>query len=362
MRTTMLLSLSALTLALPAGAQERPAQPERPRRPEPGVFTLRRAVEMARAPRAVLGITTGTGDGLADTAGVLVQDVTENGPAARAGIEKGARLTEIDGVSLRITRADAEDPVLARIGTRRLTRTLDAKKPGDEVQLRVASGGQTRTVRVRLADPDSLFPRRAPRAMGNAREVMRARLANRASLGIQVGSSGSRRDTLGVFIAGVDDEGPAARAGIYEGARIAAVNGVDLRVNRADIEDPMVAGAKVRQLMRELEDVKPGDEVELRVWQNGQYRTTRVRTVSADSLRGNRRTIIIGDGPGAGMMMGPGMRIPEGGDFGAFRLMLSPQFREELEVILDGAVHGAHEALEGAEREVRKIERRQRIH
>jgi predicted metalloprotease with PDZ domain len=122
------------------------------------------------------------------------------------------------------------------------------------------------------------------------------RLANRASLGVHVGTTGSRRDTLGVFVVGVDDDGPAARAGIIEGARIAAINGTDLRVGSADADDPVVASARVRQLSRALRDVKPGDEVELRVWQNGQYRTARVRTVPADSLRRTNRTIIIGDG------------------------------------------------------------------
>lgn len=360
MRNTMLLSMTALALALPLHAQERPEREQREeRRVEPRVFTLRRAVEMGRRPRAVLGITTSTGQGLADTAGVLVQDVAENGPAARAGIQKGARLTEIDGISLRMTPGDAEDPLLASIGSRRLTRELGRKKPGDEVELRVVTGAQSRNVRVRLAEPDSVFPRRAPAPPAPVREAMRERMANRASLGIQAGSSGSRRDTLGVFVMRADDDGPAARAGIVEGARIAAINGVDLRVDRADADDPMIAGAKVRQLMRELRDVKPGDEVELRVWQNGQYRTARVRTVAADSLQRTRRAVIVGDGPG---VWGPGMRIPQGADFGAFQFHLAPEFHEELEVIIDGALQGARGAMEGARREIERVERVQRHH
>lgn len=305
----------ACAAAVPAVAQDRPAMERETR-----VFTYPRAIEALRGPRAVLGITTDVGNGLADTAGVLVDDVLDGGPAARAGIQEGARLTAIDGVDLRISPADAEDPTLAGLGSRRLTRELGKRNPGDEVELRVASGNQSRAVRVRLADADSLRPRAAAAPRMRLREA-REPLASRASLGVSVGSTGSRRDTLGIFVMGVDEEGPAARAGIIEGHRIAAINGVDLRVNRADVEDPMVGSARVQQLTRTLRDVKPGDEVELRVWQDGRYRTVRVRTVPADSLRRSRGMTIIGGGPGR-FLVGPGMF-------------------EEIDVILDGALRRA---------------------
>ena len=55
---------------------------------------------------------------------------------------------------------------------------------------------------------------------------------------------------------GLNDEGPAAMAGLEEGNRIASINGVDLRVAREDAGDAMIASAKVRRLQRELEKVK----------------------------------------------------------------------------------------------------------
>lgn len=279
-------------VAVPAAAQERP------REEAPRAYSIPRILEPARSPRAVLGITTSVSGGIEDTAGVLVAGVTDGGPAARAGIQEGSRLTEIGGVSLRISASDAEDPLLASIGARRLTRELGRRNPGDEVELRVASSGQVRTVRVRLADRDSLMRTRATAARERARAAFAERSADRATLGVQVAATGSRRDTLGVFVTGVADDGPAARAGIIEGNRIAAVNGVDLRVGRADAEDPFVADARVQQLIRTVRDLKPGEEVELRVWQSGSYRTLRVRTVAADSLRGDRRAMIIGGMPG----------------------------------------------------------------
>lgn len=308
----ILAVLLAGAVAAPAGGQDRPAERER------RIYSFPRILEAARAPRAVLGIATSVRNGLADTAGVLVAEVVEGGPAARAGIAAGARLVEIDGTSLRMSPADAEDPLLAGIGSRRLTRELGRKNPGDEVELRVAANGQVRTVRVRLADADSLHRRRElPRA--RARTALREAAANRATLGIHVGAIASPRDTLGVFVTGVNEDGPAARAGIIEGNRIAAINGVDLRVARADANDPIVARARVRQLLREMGEAKPGDEVELRVWQNGQYRTVRVRTVPADSLRGALPAMRIG-----GVMdgLGPG---------GALRVFLDPEGRDALE-------------------------------
>ena len=47
-----------------------------------------------------------------------------------------------------------------------------------------------------------------------------------------VASTGSARDTLGVFVQSVVHDGPAEKAGIVEGDRIAAINGVSLRVAR----------------------------------------------------------------------------------------------------------------------------------
>lgn len=311
-RSLVLIAVAA-AVAQPAGAQER-ARIE-VERDAARARAMPRIVEMARGPRAMLGIATGS-SGIQDTLGVLVSGVTDDGPAAKAGIQEGARLQSIDGVSLRVSREDADDPIVGGLGMRRLTRELGKRKPGDEVELRVASAGQSRTVRVRLADADSLMRRRVATVRGagpGGRELSRTAPANRASLGIQVSSSGSRRDTLGVFVAAADDEGPAAKAGIVEGTRIAAINGTDLRVAAADAEDNMVASARVQRLMRVLADVKPGDEVELRVWQNGQYRTTRVRTVPADSLRRNRSTFIIGDGmrfEGAPLLPSR-IRIPE---------------------------------------------------
>jgi S1-C subfamily serine protease len=169
--------------------------------------------------------------------------------------------------------------------SRRLTRELGKAKPGDEVELRVYSGGQTRAVRVRTVAADSLYRRTRLTADD---------LDDRAALGISLGASGSARDTLGVLIMGIEDDGPAAKAGLEEGNRIAAINGVDLRVATQDAGDDFIGSAKASRLHRELEKVKPGDEVTLRVYSGaGRFRDVRIKTVPMSDLP-RRRGMIFG--------------------------------------------------------------------
>lgn len=233
--------------------------------------------------RAVIGVTTSTGSAR-DTLGVLVTSITPGGPAERAGIEEGNRIASVNGVNLKLAPVDVGDWDMASAMSRRLTRELGKLKPGDEAELRVYSSGQTRTLRVKTVASDSLN-----RRMWVSREA----LDERAAIGVSLGSTGSRRDTLGILIMGLEDDGPAAKAGLEEGNRIAAINGVDLRVSRDDAGDEYMSSARVRRLHRELEKVKAGDEVTLRVYGDGRTRDVRVKTVKTGDLP-RRRTMIFG--------------------------------------------------------------------
>ena len=92
----------------------------------------------------------------------------------------------------------------------------------------------------------------------------------------------------------LDDDGPAAKAGVEEGNRIAAINNIDLRVSRDDAGDEFVSQAKVQRLQRELEKLKPGDDVDLRLYGEGKTRTLKVKTVAQSSLKHGRR-MFMGD-------------------------------------------------------------------
>lgn len=245
--------------------------------------------------RPVMGITTSAG-GRRDTLGVLVNSVNRGGPADKAGLEEGDRLVSINGVNLRISPADVDADEMDGIGTRRLQREMRKLKAGDEVDLRIWRDGQQRTVKIKTVESGDLA-RTSARAMRDAEE-------NRAVLGVNVSSTGSRRDTLGIFVASVTEEGPAEKAGLSEGDRIASINGVDLRVNREDAGDSDVSGVTVNRFMREMRKLKAGDNVNLRVYSGGQTRNLTVKAGRAADLRSSARRFGVGFGDGASYFNG----------------------------------------------------------
>lgn len=237
--------------------------------------------------RPRIGVSTRS-SGKRDTLGLLVESVTSGGPAEKAGLEEGDRLVSINAVNLRLAAADAGEPDMEGVATRRLIRELAKHKPGDDVELRLYRDGQTRTVRVKTADVDDLQPETA------TTRSMRS-LADRAALGISMGGNGSRRDTLGILVIGVTDSGPAERAGIEEGDRIAMINTVDLRVAREDAGDWEASSSRIRRLNREMEKVKAGDDVELRVYGNGQTKNVRLKAAKFSELRDGGGAFFFGD-------------------------------------------------------------------
>jgi hypothetical protein len=138
-------------------------------------------------------------------------------------------------------------------------------------------------------------------------------MAKRAALGIEVRTTGTRRDTLGVFVDAVTPKGPAEAAGIVEGDRIAAINGVDLRTTAADTEDSYTNALAAHRLTREMQKLTPGSRVNLRVYSGGRVRDVQVTAGKASELmRFSSRGLIPGmnemrfEGPDA-MMFGPDM-------------------------------------------------------
>jgi S1-C subfamily serine protease len=224
--------------------------------------------------RAMLGVSTQS-DGVRDTLGVLVISVTPGSPAEKAGIEEGNRIASVNGVNLKLSRADAGESDMAGVMTNRLSREMRKIKSGDEAKLEVWANGRYRTVNVKTVAADELLPRRTSLAGEN----------DRAALGLSLSSSGSKRDTLGVFVSGVTQDGPAEKAGIVEGDRIASINGVDLRTPREDLGEGWMSGNRVQRLQREIRKLKAGEAAELAVVSGGRSRTVKVTTVKASELK-----------------------------------------------------------------------------
>ena len=329
MRHPRLLAAGAAVIAMtaPAGAQVR-SEPEIAN-PQGRTFVF----DSEEKPRAALGINTSSSGTPRDTLGVLITSVVRGGPAEKAGLEEGNRIAAINGVSLRANAADVEDFESAGTLSRRLVRELEKVKPGAEVELRVYREGRTQSMRVRTVSSDSLFKRAT-----NFRRVSRSEMDERPALGIGLGSTGSRRDTLGVLVMSVQDSSPAGHAGLEEGNRIAAINGVNLRVAREDADDPSLGRTKAQRLMREVSQLKPGENVTLRVYANGQYRDVTIKVARAGDLPRSRGMNFFGGNeffPGMPAMP-PMPPMPRGTlrtmlDGDPIHLELGPELGESLE-------------------------------
>ena len=276
--------------------------------------------------RAMLGVSTGS-SGKRDTLGLLIESVTHGSPAEKAGLEEGNRIASVNGVSLKLAREDAGESDMSSTMTNRLVREMRKVKAGDDVTLEVwTSGARTKTVKVKTVAAEDLTERR----------MTRADVEERPALGISLGESGSKRDTLGVFVSDVSDGGPADKAGILEGSRIASVNGVDLRVPKEDLGDWSVSNARVARLQREIGKLKPGQTVELSVVDGGHARTVKVTLGRAADLERNSFHFSTGDGGSFMMMprtpMAPMPPIPPMNFDGLNETLrdLGPRIREEM--------------------------------
>jgi len=294
MRRTLFV-LSSLALTLPLAAQQAVRIYKTETR-DGAVATARRA---AAGDRAMIGVSTSSGS-RRDTLGVLISSITTGGPAEKAGLGEGDRIQSINGVSLRVNRDDAGDDEVGGIMQRRLTRELGKVKVGDEVTLVVWHDGSSKTYKLKTVAADELMK---PRLSAEQRE-------DRPVIGIGFGLTGSKRDTAGVFVNSVTEDGPAEKAGIVEGDRIAAINGVSLKLSKDDLEDSWLANTRLNRLGREVAKAKPGDVVELTVVSAGRTRGVKVTLAKASSLKGSRDggfTIFRSpDGP----MSGLSFRLP----------------------------------------------------
>lgn len=173
--------------------------------------------------------------------------------------------------------------------------------------------GRKECVRTRVYGPgDSLMTRHFFR--------QDSALMKRAALGIELRATGTRRDTLGVFIAAVTPRGPAETAGIIEGDRIAAINGVDVRSVAADVDDPYTNGIASHRLSKEVQKLTPGARVTLRVYSGGRFRDVVVTAGRASDVLRHAGFDFRVPGPG-----GMEFRGPDGG------MMFSPEVRIRLD-------------------------------
>ena len=134
------------------------------------------------------------------------------------------------------------------------------------------------------------------------RSSMDSAMMKRAALGLQLTSTGTARDTIGVFVSRVTPKGPAENAGIVEGDRIISINGIDLRVSPADAGDSYAGELPSRRLSRAVEKLSPGNVVTLRVSSGGRVHDVQVTAGRAYDLRDSGFGFMLGAGGLDGML------------------------------------------------------------
>ncbi len=210
--------------------------------------------------------------------GVLVNEVFDESPAARAGLEAGDIITRYDGEKV---ESLSQFVSLVREGEPGTEVRISAVRKGDEKEFTATVG--EREARERFGRFDEKF-----KGMKKFRMEPRAYLGVRIeSLGPQLGEYFATED--GALVLSVEEETPAAQAGLTAGDVIKEIDGSRIH----DTED----------VFEILEHRKAGDEVTVTVLRKGRHHDLQV-TLGECPRRGGWH----GGHPGCGRFMwqGPG--------------------------------------------------------
>ncbi|XP_051467332.1 protein scribble homolog isoform X19 [Apus apus] len=214
-----------------------------------------------------LGISIAGGKGSTpykgDDEGIFISRVSEEGPAARAGVRVGDKLLEVNGVSLHSAEHHVAVEALRGSGSsvsmtvlrERMVEpenaiTVTPLRPEDDYSPRDRRGG--------LRFPDR--PEGTPPSQRFSTCLMR----NEKGLGFSIaggkGSTPYRAGDTGIFISRIAEGGAAHRDGIlHVGDRVISINGVDMTEARHDQAVALLtAAAPTILLLVEREGAQPG--------------------------------------------------------------------------------------------------------
>ncbi|KAM9573677.1 protein scribble homolog isoform 16-T16 [Guaruba guarouba] len=216
-----------------------------------------------------LGISIAGGKGSTpykgDDEGIFISRVSEEGPAARAGVRVGDKLLEVNGVSLHCAEHHVAVEALRGSGSsvsmtvlrERMVEpenaiTVTALRPEDDYSPRERRGGLR-------------FPER-PEGAAPTERYSTCLVRNEKGLGFSIaggkGSTPYRSGDTGIFISRIAEGGAAHRDGIlHVGDRVISINGVDMTEARHDqavalltASSPTIALLVERQGVEQLSD------------------------------------------------------------------------------------------------------------
>lgn len=192
-----------------------------------------------------LGISIAGGKGSTpykgDDEGIFISRVSEEGPAARAGVRVGDKLLEVNGVALHSAEHHQAVEALRGAGTTvqmRLWRermvepenavTVTPLRPEDDYSPREWRGAG---LRLPLPSPESAGPPR----QRHVACLVRSEKGLGFSIAGGKGSTPYRAGDGGIFISRIAEGGAAQRAGTLQvGDRVLSINGVDMTEARHD--------------------------------------------------------------------------------------------------------------------------------
>jgi serine protease Do len=213
---------------------------------------------------------------LNDTKGILVVDITADSPADKAGIRGGDVLTTVDGQEIRLGGdiIVAVDNQSVRAMEDLLSYLEEQKAVGDNIELSVIRDGKTQHIDMILtARPTQGAENRFQPNQESKQQQQRPALGIN---GINMTPELAERMNLthsqkGFLIEDIISGGPADKAGIRGGYKIANINGSDFKLG-GDIVvgiDEMVVGT-IQDIQSYLDTKKVGDRVQMHVIRDGQ--------------------------------------------------------------------------------------------
>jgi len=174
--------------------------------------------------------------------GIIVDEVAEGSPGAKAGIKSGDVITQFDGHEV------------ATVSTFR--NLVSASDPGKSYDVKFYRGGKPQTAQVMPApERDVLFAheKQAEKARGAMAKLDGFGLSVQPVPAALASKLGYPKDTTGLVVVGVKDGSPAAKAGLEEGdlitkvvkdKKIQAVKDVDDLVSAAEGSDELALFVK----------------------------------------------------------------------------------------------------------------------
>jgi S1-C subfamily serine protease len=225
--------------------------------------------------------------GLQEARGFLVTDVTAEGPAAKAGIQGGGLLADINGREIELggdVILEIDNKTVRKIDDI-LTYLEREKQVGDTVQLTVLRNGQLQQIPVTLDARPTALQEQQPQQLSQS--------PDQPSLGIlgidvtpEIAEAIGSEEARGFLVTDVIKGGPSDKAGVHGGYIISNINGTEIELGGdviLEIDNKTVR--TINDILTYLNTQKKvGDTVQLTVLRNGQLQQIPVTLAAMSTL------------------------------------------------------------------------------